>query len=108
MIDEVTCEERIQIDFRELGEEIGNLVGEKQIAYGDSFGKSGKIIEILYEDGITVAKMDDALTLLRIIDKMFRIATNKDAFGEDPFMDIAGYALLACKRNRDKKRTSGT
>jgi hypothetical protein len=34
------------------------------------------------------------LAVTRIVDKLFRIATDKDAFGENPFKDIAGYGIL--------------
>ena len=85
--------------FIEIGCEIGKLVTEKQIAYGDSFGKSGKILEILYPNGIRVDQYPDALTITRIIDKLFRIATQKDAFGESPYNDIAGYAILGVNQN---------
>jgi hypothetical protein len=34
------------------------------------------------------------LAVTRVIDKLFRVATKKDAFGESPWRDIAGYALL--------------
>ena len=36
----------------------------------------------------------DMLAITRIIDKLFRVATKKDAFGESPFKDIAGYGIL--------------
>ncbi len=85
---------------------IAKLVNEKQVAYGDSFGKSGKIVRILYPDGIPLDKIDDALTVVRLIDKLFRIATQKDAFGESPWRDIMGYALLAVAR--DKGSDNGT
>lgn len=74
---------------------IADLVVEKQAAYGDSFGKAGSIMKTLYPEGIPPEKMDDALTIVRVIDKLFRIATKKDAFGENPWKDIMGYALLA-------------
>ena len=32
--------------------------------------------------------------MIRIIDKFFRIATEKNAFGETPWKDAAGYCLL--------------
>ncbi len=80
--------------YKELGMRIGALVEEKQKAYGDSFGKAGPIMEILYPDGIRLDKLKDALVVVRIIDKLSRIATDKDALGESPFMDIAGYGLL--------------
>jgi hypothetical protein len=34
------------------------------------------------------------LAITRIVDKLFRIATKKDALGENPFKDIAGYGIL--------------
>ena len=88
--------------FEKIGQEIGKLVDEKQIAYGDSFGKSGKILEILYPNGIKANQYDDMLALVRIIDKLFRIATDKDALGENPFQDIAGYGLLGSKGSDTK------
>lgn len=85
--------------YLESAIDIANLVEEKQLAYGDSFGKAGKIMEILYPDGIFFDNMDDALTVVRILDKLFRIATKKKAFGESPWKDIMGYALLATVRD---------
>lgn len=82
-----------------IGKELGALCDEKNAAYGDSFKRSGRLLETLYPNGIQAADMDDALAMVRVIDKMFRIATHKDAFGEDPWRDIAGYAILAVARN---------
>lgn len=86
--------------YNDLALSISALLEDKQAAYGDSHGKSGKIMEVLYPDGIPASKVSDALTLARVIDKMFRIATDKDAFGEDPWRDIAGYAMLSAYRNQ--------
>lgn len=89
--------------YQELGLELGKLVEEKQEAYGDSFGKSGQVMRILYPDGIPSAQMDDALTVIRVVDKLFRVATKKDAFGESPWRDVVGYGLLAVARDEAKK-----
>lgn len=86
--------------YASIGAEIGRLVTEKQDAYGDAFGKAGQVLRIMYPDGISHEQMDDALTITRILDKLFRIATDKDAFGESPYRDIAGYCLLAIERNK--------
>lgn len=85
-------------DYGKLGAEIGALVAQKQAAYGDSFGKSGAVMRLLYPDEIPPEKLDDALTVVRVVDKLFRIATDRDALGESPWRDIAGYALLAVER----------
>lgn len=85
--------------YEEIGADIGALVKEKQEAYGDSFGKAGAVMAILYPDGIKSEQLHDALCIVRILDKLFRIATKKDAFGESPYRDIAGYALLGVARS---------
>ena len=56
------------------------------------------MIRALYPDGIPSDKLDDALAVIRVVDKLFRIATDRDAMGESPWRDIAGYALLAVAR----------
>jgi len=80
--------------YLKIAEEIGNLVEEKNEAYGNSFADSYKILSVLYPDGIKPDQYTDALAIIRVIDKLFRIATDKDAFGESPWRDIAGYAIL--------------
>jgi len=81
-------------DYESIGAATGRLVQEKQKAYGDSFGKSGKMLQVLYPDCIKPEQYGDMLAIVRIIDKLFRIATHKDAFLENPWEDIAGYATL--------------
>jgi len=80
--------------FEKIGTEIGKLVDEKNTAYGSAFEKSEEILKVLYPDGIEPNQYKDMLAVTRIVDKLFRIATKKDAFGESPFKDIAGYGIL--------------
>lgn len=80
--------------FRRIAAEIGQLVAEKNEAYGDSFARAGEFLKLLYPDGIRPEQYVDALALVRIFDKQKRIASRKDAFGEDPYRDIAGYGIL--------------
>lgn len=93
----------MSIDYKSIGEQIGALVNQKQAAYGDAFGKSGAIMRILYPNGIAPEQMDDALTVVRVVDKLFRIATDRDALGESPWQDIAGYAVLSVARVQRQK-----
>ena len=88
--------------FEKIGREIGKLVGEKNLAYGDSFSRSGECLRQMYPDGISPEKMDDALIIVRILDKLFRIANQKDAFGESPFKDICGYSLLGINKSNEE------
>lgn len=90
-----------------LGLEIGHLVELKQAAYGDAFGRSGQVMRVLYPAGIPPEKLEDAAVVIRIVDKLFRIATDRDAFGESPYRDIAGYALLGARRVEASRRGQG-
>lgn len=81
-------------NYEKIGTQIGKLVQEKNEAYGDSFGQACKILEVLYPQGIEPSQYRDALAITRVIDKLFRLANKKDAFGESPWRDICGYAIL--------------
>jgi hypothetical protein len=82
------------IKYEQIGMRIGALVDEKNRAYGDSFNKSHKFLELLYPEGIKIEQYSDMLALIRMFDKMMRVANQKEAFGENPFKDLAGYAIL--------------
>jgi hypothetical protein len=89
--------------YEKIGKQIGELVDQKNAAYGSSFAESYKILSVLYPNGIKPEQYTDALAIIRVIDKLFRIATAKDAFGESPWRDIAGYAILGVA-NADKEK----
>ncbi len=74
---------------------VGELVDKKNAAYGDSFARSGDVLKAFYPDGVQPHQLQDMLTITRVVDKLFRVATKKDAFGESPWQDICGYSLLA-------------
>lgn len=81
-----------------IAESIAATVAEKNAAYGDSFARSGEVMAVLYPNGIAPSQYADALAVVRVVDKLFRVATDRDALGESPWRDIAGYALLAVER----------
>lgn len=80
--------------FEKIGISIGQLVDEKNKAYGDSFNKSSEFLRLLYPHGISPEHYSDMLGIIRVFDKLMRIATEKNAFGENPWKDIAGYGIL--------------
>lgn len=86
-------------DFQRVAREIGELVTQKNKAYGDAFGKSGDFLKLLYPNGLKPEQYNDALSLVRMFDKMMRVATRKDAFGESPWRDMNGYTLLSVVRD---------
>ncbi len=79
--------------YEALGRSIGAMVDRKQVEYGDSFHRCEAIIRVLWPDGIPVESYVDALAVVRVIDKLFRIAAGKRG-DENPWADIAGYGLL--------------
>ncbi len=81
-------------DYKKIGLDIGSLVQEKNKAYGDSFGQACEILKVLYPEGIKPEQYRDVLAITRVIDKLFRLANKKDAFGESPWKDICGYSML--------------
>ena len=85
-------------NYESLGQRVGALVDVKNAAYGSSFDDAGEFLRLLYPNGIQPSQYGDALALVRIFDKMKRIATDRDALGESPYQDIAGYGLLGLRR----------
>lgn len=92
--------------YQEIAQSIGKLTQEKNEAYGDSFGQACRILEVLYPQGITPSQYRDALAITRVIDKLFRLANKRDAFGESPWRDIAGYAILGVANDEPVSETS--
>jgi hypothetical protein len=90
--------------FQQIGTRIGALVQVKNDAYGSSFATAGAAFRLLYPNGLRPEQYDDMLLLARIWDKLMRIATDRDALGENPFQDIIGYGILGVAlHQRDEK-----
>jgi hypothetical protein len=88
----------VSSSYTEIAVAIAKLTEEKQLAYGNSFEHSGKILAILYPSGVDPEHFVDLLAIARVVDKLFRIATDPNYGGESPWRDIAGYALLGAAR----------
>lgn len=80
--------------YHDIAFQVADTVTKKQAAYGDSFGRAGNCLREMYPNGIKLEQYDDLLTIARVLDKLFRVAHEKNAFGESPWGDIAGYSLL--------------
>lgn len=93
--------------FSTIARAIGDLVERKNAAYGDSIASAGKALRLLYPNGIAPQQMDDALLIGRIWDKLKRVATDYDALGESPYLDIAGYAILGVELHQGGNVGSG-
>jgi hypothetical protein len=83
--------------LRELAAGLGDLLASKQAQYGDSVGSTSEILRQLYPDGITPENYDGLQLVVRILDKLKRVATHglgQDLGRENPMLDVAGYGLL--------------
>lgn len=89
--------------FAQIGTRIGALVMVKNAAYGSSFATSAEALKLLYPNGIAHEQMADALLIVRIWDKLQRIATDRDALGESPYGDITGYGILGVAMHQNEK-----
>lgn len=81
------------MSYEKIGSEIGKLVEKKNKEYGSSFEKVDKIMAILYPNGVQVDQFQNASLLIRILDKVVRIA-NGNQGDENAFNDLAGYGIL--------------
>lgn len=91
--------------FQRIGAELGQLVSEKNAAYGDAFAKCEQILRVLYPTGIKPDQYRDALGVTRVIDKLFRIANRKNAFGESPWRDVGGYGIVAAATDEEEEQS---
>lgn len=83
--------------LRELAASLGDLLASKQAQYGDSVGATSEILRQLYPDGIALENYDGLQLVVRILDKLKRVATHglgQDLGRENPMLDVAGYGLL--------------
>jgi hypothetical protein len=90
--------------FSQLGDELGQLVDEKQRQYGDAVTRVSAMLSVLYPTGVPLRAVHDALLIVRVCDKLCRISQRgsdgKDLGGESPWQDIAGYGLLGYENDR--------
>jgi arsenate reductase-like glutaredoxin family protein len=90
-------------DFLGLGEEIGRMLANKNRKYGDSYARMAHVLPMFYPDGVPGDHLLDAVFILRIIDKLMRIASAQGDDEEDPVKDIAGYAVLRMREMRNSE-----
>lgn len=77
--------------FKEMAEELGQLVADKNASYGDSVMRTAALLKVLYPNGIRPENYGSALLTVRVLDKISRDATMVDV---ENWRDIAGYGLL--------------
>jgi hypothetical protein len=81
--------------YKKVAKKLSTLLEKKNEAYGNAFQKTTELLKIIYPNGIPATKYKDIHVIVRMLDKINRIAENNDPMGESPYMDLAGYAILA-------------
>lgn len=84
--------------YEERAIKIGQLVDKKNKQYGDSVNATGEVLRLLFPDGIKPAQYNDLGVIVRVWDKLKRIA-NGNQGEENAWQDIAGYAILMAKED---------
>ena len=75
--------------------DVVKIVEEKNKEYGSAFQKVTEILTILFPNGIPTNKYHDVAILIRVLDKVCRIASANDkGVKKDAWLDITGYGLL--------------
>ena len=84
-----------KVDVRSVACDVVVVVEEKNREYGSAFQKVSEILNILFPNGIPTNKYHDVAILIRVLDKIYRIASANDKnVKKDAWLDITGYGLL--------------
>ena len=87
--------------FFDIASELAEMLSDKNRKYGDSYARMAHVLPMFYPDGVPGNHLLDAVFILRIIDKLMRIASAQSDDEEDPVKDIAGYAILRMREMRN-------
>jgi len=93
--------------FIELASDIGKLVEEKNKAYGSAFDRAGDFLKVLYPEGIKPDQYKDMLCIIRVFDKLMRIATAYEGTEEkkvEAYSDLSGYGLLGLRASLEEQQ----
>jgi len=84
-----------KVDVRSVACDVVVVVEEKNREYGSAFQKVSEILSILFPNGIPTSKYHDVAILVRVLDKICRIANANDKGArKDAWLDLTGYGLL--------------
>jgi len=98
--EDATSEPQNPNGFYDIASELAEMLTNKNRKYGDSYARMAHVLPIFYPDGVPGNHLLDAVFILRIIDKLMRIASAQSDDEEDPVADIAGYAILRMREMR--------
>ena len=88
-----------------IGAQVGKVVFEKNMKYGDSFHLCGDFFRLIFPNGIRPDQYDNMLYLARDFDKTMRIANGSQG-EENPVMDKVGYGILMLGKDDKENKIS--
>jgi hypothetical protein len=87
--------------FEDISLEISQTLEKKNKAYGNSFNKTTEHLKLLFPDGVVDDQYQHLMYIVRILDKIGRIANSSLLPPEegvlDAYKDIQGYTTLMLK-----------
>lgn len=90
----------MEANFENVAKQIVDSVKAAERETGNCFTKSTEVIRILFPAGIPPGKEQEVASMLRIIDKMFRIANNPGSTATE-WQVLSAYALNAVKASAE-------
>lgn len=92
--------------------DLGTLLASKAEGYGPSWKTTAEVLAAFFPNGIPVNAYEDVLLLIRVLDKLARLANNLshnqgDPLGESPWKDLAGYGVIGVAKEEFKKNNPG-
>jgi hypothetical protein len=91
------------VEFSEIADELATMLAVKNRKYGDSYAKMAHVLPLFYPNGVPADGLLDAVFILRIVDKLMRIASDQRDDEEDPLLDLCGYGILRLREIRNSK-----
>jgi len=82
-------------ELEAIARDVAGMVREKNRGYGGALQKVSRTLSILFPNGVPTSKYHDVAILIRVLDKICRIASANDKdVKKDAWLDITGYGLL--------------
>lgn len=87
--------------FKDIAVETAEILEIKNRAYGNSFNKTSEFLKLLFPDGVVDDQYCHLMYIIRVLDKIGRIANSSLLPPEegiiDAYKDINGYTTLMLK-----------
>lgn len=84
-----------QKNLQQLLDQIRRMLLHKNRLYSGSFAKVPQLLLILFPTGIPARLFPHAVSIIRILDKISRLSSDRTEDTESPWIDASGYSILS-------------